>query len=98
VAAEQNDVSTGLRQQSLIESLAAIEHDRWSHWQRYMHEQCRLNDDGSLTIPSELVARWTKQMTTPYSSLSEAEKESDREQVRQYIPIIESALIDERQQ
>ena len=61
-----------------------------------MHDQGHLNDDGSLTIPQELVRRWTEQMSTPYSGLSETEKESDREQVRHYIPIIEAALTDER--
>jgi hypothetical protein len=92
VAAEGEDLSNTLWHQSLIETLAAAEHDRWSHWQRYMHEQCRPSDDGSLTIPPNLVARWTKQMSAPYSELTEDEKESDREQVRRYIPIIESAL------
>jgi len=92
VAATPEDLARALWQESLIDSLAAIEHDRWSHWQEYLHAQCRPNDDGSLTIPADLVARWTKQMSTPYASLSPGEKESDREQVRRYIPVIESAL------
>lgn len=48
--------------------------------------------DGSLLIPAELVDRWTDQIDTPYEELSDAEKESDREQVRRYLPVIESAL------
>lgn len=31
-------------------------------------------------------------MNTPYSALSEEEKESDREQVRRYLPIITDAF------
>ncbi|CAM4179613.1 hypothetical protein PSAR109036_12980 [Psychrobacter arenosus] len=73
---------------SLIESLAAIEHERWSHWQKYLHEQCRKNEDGSLTIPADLVSRWTIQASTDYSELSEKEKNSDREQVLLYIPVL----------
>ena len=95
MAGESGDVSVILQQESLIEALAAIEHDRWSHWQRHMHAQCRPGDDGSLTIPADLVARWTQQMSTPYSGLSETEKESDREQVRRYLPVIAAALTDE---
>jgi hypothetical protein len=38
------------------------------------------------------VARWEQQMATPYADLSEPEKESDREQVRLYLPVIEAAL------
>jgi hypothetical protein len=92
VAEVSKDLPKALQQQSLIEALADIEHERWSHWQRYMHAQCRRNDDGSLTIPADLVARWTKQMSTPYSGMSETEKESDREQVCRYLPIIGAAL------
>ncbi len=74
--------------QELIEKLAAIEHARWARWQGYMHSQCVKNDDGSLTIPAELVERWQRQIDTPYLALTEKEKESDREQVDTYLPVI----------
>jgi hypothetical protein len=73
----------------LLEQLAAIEHERWSHWQRYMHEKAHRNDDGSLTLPADLVSRWERLMCTPYSQLTEEERESDREQVRRYISILQ---------
>lgn len=73
---------------SLMETLAAIEHGRWSHWQKYLHEQCKRNEDGSLTIPADLVSRWTIQANTDYSELSEKEKNSDREQVLLYMPVL----------
>ena len=69
----------------LREVIAAIEHERWSHWQRYLHEQCAVNEDGSLTIPAELAARWARQMNTPYDALTEKEKDSDREQADAYL-------------
>ena len=65
----------------LVEVLANIEHQRWSKWQKYLHNKCIENEDGSLTIPTELVDRWTRQMNTDYKDLTELEKESDREQV-----------------
>lgn len=74
----------------LLEQLAAIEHERWSHWQRYMHEKAHHNDDGSLTLPAALVSRWERLMRTPYSQLTDEERESDREQVRRYITILQS--------
>lgn len=76
------------KMERMVEELANVEHERWAHWQRYLHSKCVGNDDGSLTIPAELVQRWELQMNTPYSELSEEEKESDREQVRRYLPII----------
>ncbi len=81
-----------LKLQKLIERLADVEHERWSHWQRYMHAKCERTDDGSLLIPAHLVERWEAQMNTPYAELSEKEKESDREQVRRYLPIITDAV------
>ena len=74
-----------------LERIAATEHERWSHWQQYLHEQCRRLDDGSLVIPSELAVRWETQMKTPYSELSEREKDSDREQAREYIAALKRA-------
>ena len=76
----------------LVERLAAVEHERWSHWQRYLHGKCVRQPDGSLLIPAELVARWEKQIHSKYAELSDQERESDREQVRKYIPLIASAL------
>lgn len=81
-----------LADKSLIEALAALEHERWSHWQRYVHAQCERQSDGSLMIPADLASRWEKQMSTPYSDLSEAEQESDRKQVLRYLPTIATAI------
>jgi hypothetical protein len=76
----------------LLESLAAIEHERWAHWQRYIHSKGIRQPDGSLVIPAELVNRWEKQIATRYADLDDKEKESDREQVRRYLPVIKSAM------
>lgn len=90
------DQSKGLRaaleSDDLLEELAAIEHERWSHWQRYLHDQCAPGPDGSLIIPGSQARRWSTQMNTPYSRLSDDERESDREQVRRYLPIIARML------
>jgi hypothetical protein len=81
------------RLDQLLETLAAIEHERWSHWQRYMHSKCvPQGSDGALLIPADLVRQWENQIAASYSELTEEEKESDREQVRKYLPLIVSAL------
>ncbi len=76
----------------LLESLAAIEHERWAHWQSYIHGKGVRQPDGSLVIPAEFVNRWEKQIATKYADLDDKEKESDREQVRRYLPVIKSAM------
>jgi hypothetical protein len=77
---------------ALVERLAAIEHKRWSHWQRYMHDKATRQEDGALLIPADLVARWEKQIATDYADLSPTEQESDKEQVERYLPIIEATF------
>jgi hypothetical protein len=86
-----SDPSSSFDAPEVLEAVAAVEHDRWSHWQRYLHAQCRRNADGSLTIPPELVHRWERQLSTPYESLTEVEKETDREQAREYIAALRRA-------
>lgn len=76
------------------DDLAAIEHERWSHWQRYMHAQCRPDphDPGALVIPAALVEQWTRQADTQFVDLSDKEQESDREQVDRYLPFLVERL------
>lgn len=76
----------------LVDKLAAIEHERWSHWQRYMHSKGSRQADGSLVLPAELVERWDRQAATDYDDLSANEKESDRQQVNRYLPTIAAAF------
>jgi hypothetical protein len=76
----------------LKEMLASIEHERWAHWQQYMHGKCERRSDASLVIPNDLVAQWERQIATPYVALSESEKESDREQVMRYLPLLLKSL------
>jgi hypothetical protein len=89
---EQDKAIDVLESDSLLEVLASLEHERWSHWQGYLHAQCTTREDGSLIIPAELARRWSVQMASAYDELSEQEKESDREQVRRYLPVIASAI------
>ena len=58
--------------------------------QRHLHSRCEARD-GTLVIPADLVAHWEDQIARPYDALTEAEKESDRDQVRQYLPAIAAA-------
>ena len=87
------DASDGeARLEALVEDLAAIEHERWAHWQRYMHDKGERQPDGSLVIPADLEARWEAQIATAYADLTPAEQKSDRDQVRRYLPLIRSVL------
>ena len=77
-----------MTEDDLFEKLAAIEHQRWADWQRYVHGQSTKQQNGSLLIPFDLVERWTRQINTDYADLSEAEKEADRDQVLRYWHLI----------
>lgn len=81
---------TERRSPELREAWADVSHDIWAHWMRYMFSKCDketrysmdkiTEETGCLIIPSELVERWQRQIETPYSQLTEKERESDREQ------------------
>lgn len=73
----------------LYEQLANIEHQRWSDWQRYVHSRCITDDLGNLVIPRVMSERWQRQIDTPYQNLTEHEKQSDRDQVDRYWPLVE---------
>ena len=62
------------------EKLAALEHDQWAHWTKYMLDN----------LTPENIARWKKQVKTPYAALSEKEKDSDRIWADKVIKIVES--------
>src|SRR3989304_2308231 len=62
----------------LRESLADLEHIRWSRWMDYLFTQGVKNADGSFTINTGSVRHWERQARTPYTDLSEREKDSDR--------------------
>lgn len=81
-----------LESPEILNRLAAVEHERWAHWQRYLHDQCERRDDGALVIPADLVRRWEEQIETPYSDLSAEEQRSDQEQVLKYLPVVIDAL------
>lgn len=74
----------------LIELLSDYEHERWSRWQKRLHNSCILNEDGSLTIPKDKVDRWTRQINTEYKDLSESDKEKDRKEARRIITILKA--------
>lgn len=88
-----DQIRSALESDQAIERLAAVEHERWAHWQRYVHDQGARQSDGSLLIPAQIVARWDKQIGTSYAALSAEEQQSDREQVRRYLPVVVDALI-----
>jgi len=77
----------------IFEELASEQHNIWSHWMVYLFSVCETNEDGSVTIPSNRVKWWTRQINTAYSDLSEKEKEGDREQVRKLVPILNNNVL-----
>ena len=78
--------------ESLVEELAALEHQRWAHWQKYVHDKGQRQPDGSIVLPADLVAHWERQINTQYADLTAEEKDSDREQVKKYRPLLERWL------
>jgi len=67
---------------SLIEDLADLEHEQWIHWTKYMLDN----------LTAENIQRWKRQCKTPYSQLTDKEKESDKEWARKVINIVKEHI------
>ena len=73
----------------LIEQLAALSHEQWSGWMRYLFGKSIARDDGATIIPRDSSERWLRQMNTPYSRLPEEEKDSDRTEAKRVLELLE---------
>lgn len=77
------------KNKELIEKLASLQHSIWSHWMRYLFRSGELQNNGSFLIPKETVEKWTRQINTRYEELSETEKESDRDQAKSVLKLLD---------
>lgn len=86
-------MNTTKTKEEFIEKGAALEHARWAKWQNYLHSFLTWNDElKAWVLPHEQKDRWQCQINTYYDMLSEKEKESDRKEVRQYLPLIDKII------
>lgn len=59
--------------------LAALAHDIWARWMKYMFSTSEVKHGVNLSIlEGESVGRWKRQMNTDYKDLSPKEQESDK--------------------
>lgn len=81
----------------LREKLADIEHQRWSDWMEFVIDSSIISGDDNIGIrtigvETKRFDRWKEQMETDYDDLTEKEKDSDREQVDRYFPLLKEFL------
>lgn len=62
----------------LLEKLAALEHEQWVHWTKYMLDN----------LTDVNIHRWRRQVETPYEDLPDDEKRSDRDWARKVLEIV----------
>ena len=81
------------------EKVAELCHSQWADWMDYLFEKSIpykpgevQNYEGSLIIPKWAVDRWKRQTNTPYTELSEDEKESDRKEADKFIALFTNLL------
>lgn len=74
---------------NLREELAALCHEQWSGWMRYLFEKSTENEDGTVTIPAWAVTRWKHQTETAYADLTGQEQDSDRAEADKFLAILQ---------
>jgi len=72
----------------LREKLSDYAHKTWCGWMEHLFSKCKPNDDGTVTIPADLVLRWKRQVVTKYVDLPEAEKSSDRKEAASILGLL----------
>lgn len=93
IAADRKRIEKVLEEGGIsVEPLADYAHEAWSGWMKYLFKLSTLNDDGSVSIPKELVDRWTFQVNTKYGDLPENMKPTDRKEANRMLIIIRQAL------
>ncbi len=70
------------------EALAEYAHNAWSRWMRFMLGKGAKNEDGSIYMSPELIARWERQMNTPYQELTPEDRVSDRNEAHRIMDIV----------
>lgn len=76
----------------LREQLAAVQHEIWSHWMKYMFGCGEFRKNGTWVMPADELERWWRQKETPYSELTDKEQESDRHQADKMLAVVQPAL------
>ena len=77
---------------NLLESLARLEHEQWSHWIDFQLNKCAI-DPRTMTKEECEEARdkwesWVDKANTPYEKLTEKDKKSDREWARKVLDLV----------
>ena len=73
---------------STREKLAEYAHAAWAGWMKYLFEKSSCHEDGSVTIPPDLVERWQRQASTLYADLPANEQASDLEEADKMLTIM----------
>lgn len=85
---QTDDMPNSEAPEAALEWLAEIQHNIWSAWMLWMLSQGSYGEgafDGAWLMPADKLERWKRQANTPYNELSESEKNSDRNVIRNFL-------------
>ena len=77
---------TESEEKEIRELLAEVSHEIWGHWMKYLFSISKMVPGGTL-IPFTSEQHGKRQLNTPYTGLTEREKDSDREQADKIIKV-----------
>lgn len=80
----------------MLDKIADLQHEIWSHWMQYLFEVSLQNEDGTVTIPADKVKHWKHQMSTKYLDLSDDEQKSDLEQAQKVMDLVHDVSVVEQ--
>lgn len=95
VSAWSEETMTQDRHDVLREVIAALCHEQWSGWMKYLFSKA--SPDGR-ELPQWAVDRWSRQATTSYENLTEEEKDSDRKEADRFLDILRTTEAQAREE
>ena len=74
------------------ERFADIAHESWAGWMKFLFHVSEQREDGSVVISAGRVARWQRQINTPYEALSADEQEAELLEADKYLAVVQPML------
>jgi len=81
-------------QEAIIEIMAALEHNRWSLWQKSLRDRGNTGDNGELVIPSDYAGQLRRMSSVTYDELTDGEKQFHRVSALEFLEAWNSTLRD----
>lgn len=74
--------------ETLEGKLGAIYHAHWSQWVNELFEKATYNEDGSMTLPREVITRWSRHVALLWPEMTHKEQAEARKAAAKFLVVL----------